>query len=136
MINKGYRVQFNNALGPYKGGIRFHKSVTLDNLKFLGFEQIFKNALTGLPMGSAKGGSDFDPRGKSDAEILRFCKSFMTSLYKYIGPEFDIPGGDIGVGRREIGYLFGHINSLLKNTKELLREKVLIGVVLYLGLKL
>ena len=112
MVNKGYRVQFNNALGPYKGGLRFHKSVTLDNLKFLGFEQLFKNALTGLPMGSAKGGSDFDPKGKSDAEILRFCKSFMTSLYKYIGPEFDIPGGDIGVGRREIGYLFGQYKLL------------------------
>ena len=112
MVNKGYRIQFNNALGPYKGGLRFHKSVTLDNLKFLGFEQIFKNSLTGLPMGSGKGGSDFDPKGKSDDEILRFCKSFMTSLYKYIGPEIDIPGGDVGVGGREIGYLFGQYKLL------------------------
>ena len=91
MINKGYRIQFNNALGPYKGGLRFHKSVTLDNLKSLGFDKLFTNALTGLPLGSGKGGSDFDPKGKSDSEILRFCKSFMTSLYKYIGPEIDIP---------------------------------------------
>ena len=100
MVNKGYRIQFNNAIGPYKGGLRFHRAVTLGTLKFLGFEQIFKNSLTGLPMGGGKGGSDFDPRGKSDAEILRFCRSFMTSLFKYIGPEVDVPAGDIGVGGR------------------------------------
>lgn len=106
-INRGWRVQFNNAIGPYKGGLRFHPSVSLDTFKFLGFEQVFKNALTGLPMGGGKGGSDFDPKGKSDAEILRFCQAFMTELYKYIGPDHDVPAGDIGVGSREIGYLFG-----------------------------
>ena len=101
-VNRGYRVQFNNALGPYKGGLRFHASVTEGTMKFLGFEQVFKNALTTLPMGGGKGGSDFSPKGKSDAEILRFCRSFMTELYKYIGPDTDVPAGDIGVGGREI----------------------------------
>ncbi len=106
-INNGWRVQFNNAIGAYKGGLRFHPSVNLDTLKFLGFEQTFKNALTGLPMGGGKGGADFDPKGKSDAEIMRFCQSFMMELFKYIGPDHDVPAGDIGVGEREIGYLFG-----------------------------
>jgi glutamate dehydrogenase (NADP+) len=107
MVNRGMRVQFNNAIGPYKGGIRFHPSVNLGIIKFLGFEQIFKNALTTLPMGGGKGGSDFDPKGKSDAEVMRFCQSFMAELQKYIGPDTDVPAGDIGVGAREIGYMFG-----------------------------
>ncbi|MCL2705380.1 MAG: NADP-specific glutamate dehydrogenase [Spirochaetaceae bacterium] len=111
-VNKGYRVQFNNAIGPYKGGIRFHPSVTLGTLKFLGFEQTFKNSLTTLPMGGGKGGSDFNPKGRSDAEILRFCRSFMTELQKYIGPETDVPAGDIGVGGREIGYMYGQYKRL------------------------
>jgi len=111
-VNTGYRVQFNNALGPYKGGLRFHPSVNEGVLKFLGFEQIFKNALTGLPIGGAKGGSDFDPKGKSDFEIMTFCSEFMTELQKYIGPRIDIPAGDIGVGRREIGYLFGEYKKI------------------------
>ncbi len=111
-VNTGYRVQFNNALGPYKGGLRFHPSVNEGILKFLGFEQIFKNALTGLPIGGAKGGSDFDPKGKSDFEIMTFCSEFMTELHKYIGPRIDIPAGDIGVGRREIGYLFGEYKKI------------------------
>lgn len=111
-VNKGWRVQFNSALGPYKGGLRFHPSVTLDTLKFLGFEQIFKNSLTTLPMGGGKGGSDFNPRGRSDAEILRFCRSFMTELHNYIGPDTDVPAGDIGVGGREIGYLYGQYKKL------------------------
>lgn len=106
-VNKGYRVQFNNAIGPYKGGLRLHPSVNLSIMKFLGFEQIFKNSLTTLPIGGAKGGSDFDPKGKSDNEIFRFCVSFMTELYKYIGADVDVPAGDIGVGAREIGYLYG-----------------------------
>jgi len=106
-VNKGYRVQFNNAIGPYKGGLRFHPSVTLGTLKFLGFEQMFKNSLTTLPMGGGKGGSDFNPKGKSDAEIRRFCKSFMSELARYVGPEIDVPAGDIGVGGREIGFLYG-----------------------------
>ena len=106
-LNRGYRVQFNGAIGPYKGGLRFHPSVNLSVIKFLGFEQIFKNSLTGLPMGGAKGGSDFDPKGKSDREIMRFCQAFMTELSKYIGPDTDVPAGDIGVGGREIGYMFG-----------------------------
>ena len=106
-INRGFRVQFNSALGPYKGGLRFHPTVNESIVKFLGFEQIFKNALTGLPMGGGKGGSDFNPKGKSDAEILRFCQSFMQELSKYIGEDIDVPAGDIGVGEREIGYLFG-----------------------------
>lgn len=111
-VNRGYRVQFNNALGPYKGGLRFHASVTEGTMKFLGFEQMFKNALTTLPMGGGKGGSDFSPKGKSDAEILRFCRSFMTELYKYIGPDTDVPAGDIGVGGREIGYLYGQYKRI------------------------
>ena len=111
-VNLGYRVQFNNAIGPYKGGLRFHPSVNLSILKFLGFEQIFKNALTTLPMGGAKGGSDFDPKGKSNAEVMRFCQSFMLELWKYIGPETDVPAGDIGVGGREIGYLYGMYKRL------------------------
>ncbi len=112
-VNRGYRVQFNNAIGPYKGGCRFHPSVTLSGLKFLGFEQIFKNSLTTLPMGGAKGGSDFDPKGKSQAEIMRFCQAFMAELYKYIGPDTDIPAGDIGVGGREIGYMYGMYKKLV-----------------------
>jgi glutamate dehydrogenase (NADP+) len=111
-VNLGYRVQSNNAIGPYKGGIRFHPSVNLSILKFLGFEQTFKNALTTLPMGGGKGGSDFDPKGKSSAEIMRFCQSFMLELWKYIGPETDVPAGDIGVGGREIGYLYGMYKRL------------------------
>jgi len=111
-VNLGYRVQFNNAIGPYKGGLRFHPSVNLSILKFLGFEQIFKNALTTLPMGGGKGGSDFDPKGKSDAEIMRFCQSFMLELWKLIGPETDVPAGDIGVGAKEIGFLYGMYKKL------------------------
>jgi glutamate dehydrogenase (NADP+) len=107
MVNRGMRVEFNNAIGPYKGGLRFHPTVNLGIIKFLGFEQIFKNALTTLPMGGGKGGSDFDPKGKTDAEVMRFCQSFMTELQKYIGPNTDVPAGDIGVGAREIGFLFG-----------------------------
>lgn len=110
--NLGYRVQFNNAIGPYKGGIRFHASVTLSILKFLGFEQTFKNALTTLPMGGGKGGSDFSPRGKSDAEIMRFCQAYMTELWRYIGPDTDVPAGDIGVGAREVGYMYGMYKKL------------------------
>ena len=111
-VNTGYRVQFNNTLGPYKGGLRFHPTVNEGILKFLGFEQIFKNALTGLPIGGAKGGSDFDPKGKSDFEVMKFCSSFMKELHKYIGPRMDIPAGDIGVGGREIGYLFGEYKKI------------------------
>ena len=111
-INRGYRVQFNSAIGPYKGGLRFHPSVTLGGLKFLGFEQTFKNSLTTLPMGGGKGGSDFNPKGKSDNEIMRFCQSFMTELQKHIGPSLDVPTGDIGVGGREIGYLYGQYKRL------------------------
>ncbi len=111
-VNRGFRVQFNSAIGPYKGGLRFHPSVYIGVIKFLGFEQIFKNSLTGLPIGGGKGGSDFDPRGKSDAEIMRFCQSFMTELYRHIGPSIDVPAGDIGVGAREIGYLFGHYRRI------------------------
>ena len=111
-VNRGFRVQFNSAIGPYKGGLRFHPSVYEGIIKFLGFEQIFKNSLTGLPIGGGKGGSDFDPKGKSDAEVMRFCQSFMTELFKYIGPDTDVPAGDIGVGAREIGYLFGQYKRL------------------------
>lgn len=111
-VNRGYRIQFNSALGPYKGGLRFHPSVNLSILKFLAFEQIFKNSLTGLPIGGGKGGSDFDPKGKSDGEVMRFCQSFMTELAKHIGPDLDVPAGDIGVGGREIGYLFGAYKRL------------------------
>ena len=116
-VNTGYRVQFNNAIGPYKGGLRFHPSVNPSILKFLGFEQIFKNALTTLPMGGAKGGSDFNPKGKSNGEVMRFCQAFMTELWRHIGPETDVPAGDIGVGGREIGYLYGMYRKLaLENT--------------------
>ena len=111
-INRGFRVGFNSALGPYKGGLRFHPSVTLGTIKFLAFEQTFKNALTGLPIGSGKGGSDFDPKGKSDNEVMRFCQSFMTELYRHIGELTDVPAGDIGVGSREIGYLFGQYKRI------------------------
>ena len=111
-VNKGYRVQFNSAIGPYKGGLRFHPSVNLSIIKFLGFEQIFKNSLTGLPIGGGKGGSNFDPKGKSDNEIMRFCQSFMTELYRHIGADTDVPAGDIGVGGREIGYLFGQYKRI------------------------
>ena len=112
MVNRGFRIQFNSAIGPYKGGLRFHPSVNESIIKFLGFEQTFKNSLTGLPMGGGKGGSDFDPKGKSDAEVMRFCQSFMTELAKYIGPDTDVPAGDIGVGAREVGYLFGQYKRL------------------------
>jgi glutamate dehydrogenase (NADP+) len=111
-VNRGYRVEFNSALGPYKGGLRFHPSVNLSILKFLGFEQVFKNALTTLPMGGGKGGSDFDPKGKSDGEVMRFCQSFMTELARHIGPDTDVPAGDIGVGGREIGFMFGQYKRL------------------------
>lgn len=111
-VNKGYRVQFNSAIGPYKGGLRFHPSVNQGVLKFLGFEQIFKNSLTGLPIGGGKGGSDFDPKGKSDGEVMRFCQSFMTELSKYIGSDRDVPAGDIGVGAREIGFLYGQYKRI------------------------
>ena len=111
-VNKGYRIQFNDSIGPYKGGLRFHPSVNLGILKFLGFEQIFKNSLTGLPIGGAKGGSDFDPKGKTDREVMNFCQSFMTELYKYIGQDMDVPAGDIGVGAREVGFLFGQYKRI------------------------
>ena len=111
-VNTGYRVQFNSAIGPYKGGLRLHPSVNLGIIKFLGFEQIFKNSLTGLPIGGGKGGSDFDPKGKSDREVMAFCQSFMTELYKYIGADTDVPAGDIGTGAREIGYMFGQYKRL------------------------
>ena len=111
-VNTGYRVQFNGAIGPYKGGLRFHPSVNASIMKFLGFEQTFKNSLTSLPMGGGKGGSDFDPQGKSDAEVMRFCQSFMTELFRHIGPDTDVPAGDIGVGAREVGYLFGQYKRL------------------------
>jgi glutamate dehydrogenase (NADP+) len=122
-VNLGYRIQFNNAIGPYKGGLRFHPSVNLSILKFLGFEQIFKNSLTSLPMGGGKGGSDFNPKGKSDSEIMRFCHSFMLELWNYIGPEMDVPAGDIGVGGREIGYLFGMYKKLKREHSGVLTGK-------------
>ena len=122
-INRGYRIQMTNAIGPYKGGLRFHPTVTLGVLKFLAFEQIFKNALTTLPICGAKGGSDFDPRGKSDNEVMKFCQSFMTELYKYIGPNIDVPAGDIGVGAREIGYLFGQYKRLTNTFSGVLTGK-------------
>ncbi len=122
-VNLGYRIQFNNAIGPYKGGLRFHPSVNLSILKFLGFEQIFKNALTTLPMGGGKGGSDFNPKGKSDAEVMRFCQAFMLELWKYIGPETDVPAGDIGVGSREIGYLYGMYRKLARENTGVLTGK-------------
>lgn len=125
MVNRGFRVEFNSAIGPYKGGLRFHPSVNLGILKFLGFEQVFKNALTGLPMGGGKGGSDFDPKGKSDLEVMRFCQSFMTELFRHIGPNTDIPAGDIGVGGREIGYMFGQYKRLRNEWSGVLTGKAL-----------
>jgi len=122
-INRGYRVQFNSALGPYKGGLRFHPTVNLSILKFLGFEQVFKNSLTGLPLGGGKGGSDFDPHNKSDGEIMRFSQSFMSELYRHIGPNIDVPAGDIGVGNKEIGYLFGQYKKLTKDFSGVLTGK-------------
>lgn len=122
-INLGYRVQFNNAIGPYKGGLRFHPSVNLSILKFLGFEQIFKNALTTLPMGGGKGGSDFNPKGKSDAEVMRFCQAFMLELWRYIGPDTDVPAGDIGVGGREVAYMYGMYRKLARENTGVLTGK-------------
>ena len=122
-INLGYRVQFNSAIGPYKGGLRFHPSVNLSILKFLGFEQIFKNSLTTLPMGGGKGGSNFNPKGKSDSEVMRFCQSFMRELYRHIGPSVDVPAGDIGVGGREIGYLFGQYKRIVNSYDSVLTGK-------------
>lgn len=124
-VNRGYRVQFNSAIGPYKGGLRFHPSVNASIIKFLGFEQTFKNSLTGLPMGGAKGGSDFDPKGKSDGEIMRFCQAFMSELYRHIGPDTDVPAGDIGVGGREIGYLFGQYKKICNEFTGVLTGKSL-----------
>jgi glutamate dehydrogenase (NADP+) len=122
-INRGFRIQMNSAIGPYKGGLRFHPSVTLGILKFLAFEQVFKNSLTSLPMGGGKGGSDFDPKGKSDSEVMRFCQSFMTELWRHIGPDTDVPAGDIGVGSREIGYLFGQYKRLTREFSGVLTGK-------------
>ena len=122
-VNTGYRVQFNGAIGPYKGGLRFHPSVNLSIIKFLGFEQTFKNSLTGLPMGGGKGGSDFDPRGKSDREIMAFCQSFMTELFRHIGPDTDVPAGDIGVGAREVGYMYGQYKRLVNRYEGVLTGK-------------
>ncbi len=122
-INRGFRVQFNNAIGPYKGGLRFHPSVNLGIIKFLGFEQIFKNSLTTLPMGGAKGGSDFDPKGKSDNEVMHFCQAFMRELYRHIGPDTDVPAGDIGVGAREIGYLYGYYLKIVNANASVLTGK-------------
>jgi glutamate dehydrogenase (NADP+) len=124
-INRGFRIQFNNAIGPYKGGLRFHPSVNMSILKFLGFEQIFKNSLTTLPMGGAKGGSDFDPKGKSDDEVMRFCQSFMGELFRHIGPDRDVPAGDIGVGGREIGYMFGCYKKIMNEHTGVLTGKAL-----------
>jgi glutamate dehydrogenase (NADP+) len=128
-VNRGYRVQFNSCFGPYKGGLRFHPSVNESVLKFLGFEQVFKNILTGLPMGGAKGGSDFDPKGKSDHEVRRFCQAFMSELYRHIGPDTDVPAGDIGVGSREIGFLYGQYNKLTNtyNTGTLTGKDISLG---------
>ncbi len=122
-VNRGFRVQFNNAIGPYKGGLRFHPSVNLGIIKFLGFEQTFKNSLTTLPMGGAKGGSDFDPKGKSDNEVMRFCQAFMRELYRHIGPDTDVPAGDIGVGAREIGYLYGYFLRIVNENTSVLTGK-------------
>lgn len=128
-INRGFRVQFNSALGPYKGGIRFHPSVNVGIIKFLGFEQTFKNALTGMPIGGGKGGSDFNPRGRSDGEIMRFCQSFMTELHRHLGEYTDVPAGDIGVGGREIGYMFGQYKRLTNRYE----AGVLTGKALFYG---
>ncbi len=122
-VNKGYRYQFNSAIGPYKGGLRFAPNVYPGIIKFLGFEQIFKNSLTGLPIGGGKGGSDFDPNGKSDAEVMRFCQAFMTELYRHIGPNTDVPAGDLGVGGREIGYLFGQYKRIVDRYEGVLTGK-------------
>src|SRR5512138_2363875 len=122
-VNKGYRIQMNSAIGPYKGGLRFHPSVNLGVLKFLAFEQVFKNSLTTLPMGGAKGGSDFDPKGKSNAEVMKFCQSFMNELFRHVGPNTDVPAGDIGVGGREIGYLFGQYKKLTNRFEAVLTGK-------------
>ena len=122
-VNRGFRVQFNSAIGPYKGGLRFHPSVNLSIIKFLGFEQIFKNSLTGLPIGGGKGGSDFDPKGKSDNEVMRFCQSFMTELHRHIGPDTDVPAGDIGVGGREIGFMYGQYKRLVNRFEGVLTGK-------------
>ncbi|MCX6345975.1 MAG: NADP-specific glutamate dehydrogenase [Armatimonadetes bacterium] len=122
-VNRGYRIEFNSALGPYKGGLRFHPSVNLGIIKFLGFEQLFKNSLTTLPIGGAKGGCDFDPKGKSDSEVMRFCQSFMTELYRHIGADTDVPAGDIGVGAREIGYLFGQYKRITNRFESVLTGK-------------
>jgi glutamate dehydrogenase (NADP+) len=122
-VNRGFRVQFNNAIGPYKGGLRLHPSVNLGIIKFLGFEQVFKNSLTTLPMGGGKGGSDFDPKGKSDMEVMRFCQSFMQELYRHIGPDTDVPAGDIGVGGREIGYLYGYYKKIVNEYVSVLTGK-------------
>ena len=122
-VNTGYRVQFNSAIGPYKGGLRFHPSVNLGIIKFLGFEQIFKNSLTGLPIGGGKGGSNFNPKGKSDREVMAFCQSYMTELHKYIGADADIPAGDIGVGSREIGYMFGQYKRICGSYEGVLTGK-------------
>lgn len=122
-VNRGYRVQMSSAIGPYKGGLRFHPSVNLGVLKFLAFEQVFKNSLTTLPMGGGKGGSDFDPKGKSDAEVMRFCQSFMSELYRHVGADLDVPAGDIGVGAREIGYLFGQYKRLSNQFTSVLTGK-------------
>ena len=131
-VNRGFRIQMNSAIGPYKGGIRFHPTVNLSVLKFLAFEQVFKNSLTTLPMGGGKGGSDFDPTGKSDMEVMRFCQSFMTEMCKHIGPETDVPAGDIGVGAREIGYLFGQYKRIRNEFTGVLTGKGLAyGCLLY-----
>ncbi|MBE5781671.1 MAG: NADP-specific glutamate dehydrogenase, partial [Clostridiales bacterium] len=122
-VNRGYRIQYNSAIGPYKGGIRLHPSVNLSIMKFLAFEQTFKNSGTGLPMGGGKGGSDFDPKGKSDNEIMRFCQAFMTELYRHIGPDTDVPAGDIGVGAREIGYLYGQYKKIRNDFTSVLTGK-------------
>ncbi len=122
-VNRGFRVEFNSAIGPYKGGLRLHPSVYIGIIKFLGFEQVFKNSLTGLPMGGGKGGSDFDPKGKSDGEVMRFCQSFMTELFRHIGPNTDVPAGDIGVGGREIGYLFGQYKKITNRYESILTGK-------------
>jgi len=124
-VNRGYRVQFSNAIGPYKGGLRLHPSVNLSIVKFLGFEQIFKNSLTTLPMGGGKGGSDFDPKGKSDMEVMRFCQAFMRELFRHIGPDTDVPAGDIGVGGREIGYLYGYYKKIANEHTSVLTGKSL-----------
>ena len=129
-INRGFRVQMNSAIGPYKGGIRFHPTVNLGILKFLAFEQTFKNSLTTLPMGGGKGGSDFDPKGKSDNEVMRFCQSFMTELQKYIGPDTDVPAGDIGVGGREVGYMFGQYKRIRDEFTGVVNGKGFLSVVI------